>query len=238
MEQLVGTLVKVLLVAFIVGMFAIVFVVSRRGRKQTEQVRDEYAQLRRLAPERGWTYTAHTQGQIDQYCGVGPFPRSGENLSAFHYTTGEFRGRPFIYFEYRYNNPMSGGEVAERKQLIVESVFFVKAPGSGPKVEIYRPGRLDALMDRRTKIQLGEPEFDQKFSIATRDEAAVRDLLSGGLVPFLLSDPRAEDSPVALRGDDLFTWYTGTLSPQAVDERLNYLCDVLERIPAQAWTAA
>ncbi|MCD7443994.1 hypothetical protein K4B79_38020 [Streptomyces lincolnensis] len=238
MEQLVGILVKVLLFAFVAGMFTLVFVVSRRGRKQTEQVRDEYAQLRRLAPERGWTYTAHTQGRIDQYFGVGPFPRSGGNLSAFHYTTGEFRGRSFTYFEYRYNNPMSGGEVADRKQLIVESVFVVKAPGSGPKAEIYRPGRLDALMDRRTKIQLGVPEFDEKFSIATTDEAAVRDLLGGDLVPFLLSDPRAEDSPVALRGDDLFTWYTGTLSPQAVDERLNYLCDVLERIPTRAWTAA
>ncbi|MFE0739310.1 hypothetical protein [Streptomyces sp. NPDC058855] len=220
MEQLVGILVKVLLFAFVAGMFTLVFVVSRRGRKQTEQVRDEYAQLRRLAPERGWTYTAHTQGRIDQYFGVGPFPRSGGNLSAFHYTTGEFRGRSFTYFEYRYNNPMSGGEVADRKQLIVESVFVVKAPGSGPKAEIYRP------------------EFDEKFSIATTDEAAVRDLLGGDLVPFLLSDPRAEDSPIALRGDDLFTWYTGTLSPQAVDERLNYLCDVLERIPTRAWTAA
>ncbi|MEV2217917.1 hypothetical protein AB0H86_41915 [Streptomyces sp. NPDC050997] len=238
MELLVGILVKGLLFAFIAGMFALVFVMSRRGRKQETQVRDEYAQLPRMAPERGWTYTPSAQGQIDQYCGVGPFPRSGENLRAFHYTTGEFRGRSFKFFEYRYNNPMSGGEVAERKQLIVESVFVVTAPGSGPKVEIYQPGRLDGLMDRRSKMELGVPEFDQEFCIATRDEAAVRDVLSGDLVPFLLSDPRAKDSPISLRGDEMLTWYTGTLSPQAVDERLNYLSDVLERIPAQAWTAA
>ncbi|WSQ12167.1 hypothetical protein OG604_32850 [Streptomyces sp. NBC_01231] len=238
MEQLVGILVKGLLFAFIAGMFTLVFVMSRRGRKQAAQVGEEYAQLPRMAAERGWAYTARAEGKIDQFCGVGPFPRSGENLRAYHYTTGQFRGRSFKYFEYRYNNPMSGGEVAERKQLIVESVFVVTAPGSGPKVEIYRPGKLDGLMDRRTKVQLGVPEFDQEFCIATRDEASVRGVLSGDLVPFLLSDPRAKDSPIALRGDDLFTWYTGTLSPQAVEERLNFLCDVLERIPAQAWTAA
>jgi hypothetical protein len=34
------------------------------------------------------------------------------------------------------------------------------------------------------------------------------------------------------------TWFTGTMSAPAADEKLNYLCDVLERIPAQAWTTA
>ncbi|MEU9444988.1 hypothetical protein AB0D42_29765 [Streptomyces sp. NPDC048304] len=237
MEQWAGTLVKVLFVAFIVGVFSLVFMVSARGRKKKAQIREDYGRLARMAPERGWTYEARTHGRIDRYCGAGPMPGRGSNLSAWHYTTGEFRGRSFTYFEYRFVNPMSGADTVERNQPIVETVFVVTAPGSAPSVEILLPGKLDAVLDRREKTQLGVPEFDQNFRLIAADEDFVRNNLSGALVPFLLEDPRAKKSPLQLRDDELFTWYRGTLSPQKVEEKLNYLCDVLDRIPAGAWTA-
>ncbi|MBO1336039.1 hypothetical protein [Streptomyces sp. VRA16 Mangrove soil] len=238
MDQLVGILVKVLLFAFVAGIFAVVFVVSRRGRKERERITADYADLARIAPERGWSYAPRVRGEIDQYCGAPPFPGSGSNLSAWHYTTGEFRGRAFKYFEYRYNNPMSGGEAAARRNLIIESVFIMATPGTAPAVEIFRPDMLDSVMDRRTRVQLGVSEFDERFRIASQDEGFARSVLSGDLVPFLLSDPRAETSRIALRGDKVFTWYSGTLSPAAAEEKLGYLCDVLDRIPAHVWTSA
>ncbi|POX45953.1 hypothetical protein [Streptomyces sp. Ru72] len=235
MELLVGTLIKVLLFAFIAGMFTLVFIMARRGRRQSERIRAEYAQLARIAPERGWTYTPYVRGKIDQFSGVGPFPK-GQNLPAWHYTAGEIRGHSFKYFEYREKNIVPDGEVTERPDIIIESVFVVTTPGSAPYMEIYHPGMLDTMMDRRTKVQLGVPKFDLEFRIASRDEPFARSVLSGDLIPFLLTDPRAKKSRIALRDDAVFTWYTGTMSPQAADEKLNYLCDVLERIPAQAWT--
>ncbi|MGW3205412.1 hypothetical protein [Streptomyces sp. NPDC001135] len=238
MEQWAGILAKVLIVAFIAGMFALVFTVSARGRKKSTQIREDYAQLARMAPERGWTYEERARGRIDQYCGAGPMPGRGSNLSAWHYTTGEFRGRSFTYFEYRYVNPMSGADAVERKQPIVETVFVVTTPGSAPPMEVLLPSKLDSVLDRRTRTQLGVPEFDQNFRLVTTHEDFVRNTLTSTLVPFLLEDPRAKKSPLQLRDSELFTWYRGTLSPQNVDEKLNYLCDVLDRIPAQAWTAA
>ncbi|MGN5380398.1 hypothetical protein ACQ4WX_34335 [Streptomyces lasalocidi] len=130
---------------------------------------------------------------------------------------------------------MTSANAVDREQPIIETVFVVTAPGSGPSVAILPPSRLDAMLDRRVKMELGVPEFDQKFRIVSGDDELARRTLSSAVVTFLLSDPRAEKSPLQIRGNELFTWYTGTMSPQAIDEKLNYVCDVLERIPAQAW---
>jgi hypothetical protein len=238
MELLVGILVKALFFTFIVGMFTFVIRMFVRGHKEDARIREEWKELAQIASERGWTYTARVRGQLDQYCGVGPMPGRGENLSAWHYTTGEFRGRSFKCFEHRYNSPMSGGAAAERKRPIIESVFVVMAPGSGPSVEVLRPSKLDAALDRRPKMPLGVPEFDERFRVVADDETFVRNALSADVVSFLLAHPEAKKSPLQLRDNQLFTWYTGTLSPEAVDEKLKYLCDVLDRIPAQAWTTA
>ncbi|MFJ5973737.1 hypothetical protein [Streptomyces sp. NPDC093060] len=237
MEHWAGELIKWSLFAFIAGMFILVFTVSSRGRKKDARIKEDYEQLARIAPERGWTYQKRVQGQIDQYCGVRPFPGRGSNLRAWHYTTGEFRGRSFKYFEYRSMNLQSGADTGERKQPNIESVFIVTAPGSGPFVQILRPSVLDTLFDRRPKMQLGVPEFDQNFRVITRDEGFVRNALGETVVPYLVTDPKAKGS-LQLRENELFTWYRGPLTPQAVDEKLNYLCDVLDRVPEQAWSAA
>lgn len=236
MELVVGILAKVLFFALIVGIFTFVIRTFVRGHKKDVQTREDWKELERIASERGWTYTTRARGQLDQYCGVGPMPDRGENLSAWHYITGEFRGRSFKCFEHRYNNPMSGGEAAEQKRPIIEAVFIVTAPGSGPSVEILRPSKLDVALDRRPRMLLGMPEFDDEFRVVTKDETFVRNALSARVVPFLLAHPQANNSPLELHENELFTWYTGTMSPQAVDERLNFLCDVLDRIPSHVWT--
>ncbi|MEU9477390.1 hypothetical protein [Streptomyces sp. NPDC048191] len=238
MEQWAGILVLVLLFACVAGMFTLVFTMSARGRKKDAQIQEDYAQLARIAPERGWTYERRVQGRIDQYCGLRPFPTRGSNLRAWHYTTGEFRGRQFTYFEYRYMNVTSGADIAERKQPTIEAVFVVTTPGPGPFVQILRPNVLDRLFDRRAKMQLGVPEFDQNYRVITDDEEFVRNALCPAVVPYLMTDTKTKKSPLQLRNNDLFTWYRGTLSPQTVDEKLNFLCDVLDRIPAQTWSAA
>jgi hypothetical protein len=235
MEQLIGILARVLVFAFVAGMFTLVFVMDRRRRRENKQIDHDYAQLARIAPERGWTYYYCAGGQLDQYSGVGPFPGVCRNMRAWHYTTGEIRGRSFKFFEYRYIDPLSN-DSSGPKHPTIESVFIITTPGSAPSMEIYHPDMLDSIADWRTKVELGVPEFDKEFRIATKDEAFARAVLHGELVSFLLTDPRTKASRIALRDDVAVTWFTGTMSAKAADEKLNYLCDVLERIPAQAWT--
>jgi len=236
METAVGILLKVFLFAFVVGMFALVIWAFVRSGKEDKRIRQGWADLARVAAERGWTYEQRARGRATEYCGVGPMPGSGSNLSAWHYVTGEFRGRSFTCFEYRYSNPLSGSSgVGESKKLTIESIFLVSAPSSGPFLQIGQPSKLDAVLGRRPRMLLGVPEFDENFRIVTDSEDFAHGILSDPLQAFMLSDPHAQKSPLRLRDDELFTWYTGTLSPQDVEERLDYLCDVLDRIPAQVW---
>ena len=237
MEQLVGILAKVVFFAFIVGMFTLVIWMFVRSNKEDKRIRRDWAELPRVAAERGWTYEQRARGEATQYCGIGPMPGSGSNLSAWHYIAGEFRGRSFKCFEHRYNSPMSGN-AGERKRPTIEAIFMIAVPGSAQPVEILRPSKTDVLLDRRSRMRLGNPEFDDTFRIVTKDEDFARNILSGPMASFLLTDPRGRKSPLQLRDNELFTWYTGTLSPQDLEEKLNYLCDVLDQIPAQAWTAA
>ncbi|GAA2291189.1 hypothetical protein GCM10010234_35370 [Streptomyces hawaiiensis] len=238
MEQLIQILAKVLFFAVIAGVFALVIRTFVRSHREDKRIRQAWAELPRVAAERGWTYEQRARGQATQYCGIGPMPGSGSNLSAWHYITGEFRGRSFKCFEHRYNSPISGNQPGERKRPTIEAIFMVTAPGSGRPVEILRPSKTDVLLDRRSRMRLDIPEFDDTFRVIAQDEHFARSLLSGSMASFLLADPRARKYPLQLRDGELFTWYTGTLSPEALEEKLNYLCDVLDQIPAHAWTAA
>ncbi|WP_338701164.1 hypothetical protein V2W30_29265 [Streptomyces sp. Q6] len=238
MEQLVGILAKVFLFAFIIGMFTLVIRAFMRSSQEDKRMRRGWTELEQVAAERGWTHERRAAGRATEYCGVGPMPGSGSNLTAWHYTTGEFRGRSFKCFEYRYSNPLSGSsQVGESRKLTIESVFLVSAPGTAPYLNLRRPGTFDRMMGRGPRKLLGVPEFDAKFRFDTHDEDFARSVLSDDFRAFLLSDQRARKNPLRVRDDELFTWYTGTLSPQALEDRLDYLCDVLDHMPEQAWVA-
>ncbi|MGY0019106.1 hypothetical protein ACVHNB_08985 [Streptomyces sp. YJ-C3] len=238
MNQLVEILVNVLIFAFIAGIFVLVFMLSRHGRKKNKQINEGYSRLARIAPENGWSYTPHVYGRIDQYCGSRPMPGSGSNLGAFHYTNGEFRGRSFVFFEHRQVDGSATSQPGDAKSLIVDSVFVVTTPGIAPTVDILLPSKLDVVLDRRARTELGVPEFDEKFRVVTDDEEFVRNVLGDTIVPLLLTDSRASSSPLQFRKNELCTWYRGTLSPEVADEKLNFLCDALDQVPAQAWSAA
>ncbi|MFJ8824355.1 hypothetical protein ACIREE_21530 [Streptomyces sp. NPDC102467] len=237
MNTLVEILAKVLFFGFVVGMFALVITMFVRTNRANRRTSEGRAQLAGFARERGWTYERRTYGQIDQYCGVGPLPGRGSNLRTWHYMTGEFRGRSFKCFEYHYTDPLSPTTQTGQRQITVATVFVVTAPGAGPDLELRRAGRMDGFFDARAKMELGVPEFDEKFRVVVADESFARQVLSADLVPFLLAAPQAKESPLQLRDDELFTWYTGALSPKVIQEKLTYTCDVLDRVPAHAWSS-
>ncbi|MEW2134802.1 hypothetical protein [Streptomyces sp. NPDC005435] len=233
MEKLADALPGIVAFALVAGMFTLVFTVSHRGRKKEREIGRGYTQLARNAAEHGWTYEAFTRGRIDHYSGIRPFPTRGVNMSACHYTTGEFRGRPFKYFEYRFMSITSGTD--DNPQPLIRSVFVVEAPGSGAFMQIFRRGMLTTLFGRKPTMPLGKPAFDKEFRVITSDEEFTRKAFSRDLMPYLLTEPLADKTPLQFHEGELFTWYSDPLTPQAVDEKLNHLCDVLDRIPVQAW---
>ncbi|MET8030214.1 hypothetical protein [Streptomyces avermitilis] len=230
-----NVLMPVLMVLFVGGMFALVITMFVRARRsQARGVEGRVAAIQ-LAEERGWSYQQATYGVIDRLCGMAPLPVRGTNLQGRYYITGEFRGRGFCLFEY--TTGTNGVDDDLGKQVVYWTVFAVTAPGSGPELVVRRPQALDGMTQRGRVVQLGVPEFDEAFRVITDDEPFARNALTGGVAPFLSTDPRAgKDAPIRLHNDELVTWYRGRLSPQGIDERLNYLCDVLDRIPPQVWS--
>ncbi|MCX4642797.1 MULTISPECIES: hypothetical protein [unclassified Streptomyces] len=238
MEMLIEILVNVLLAALIAGVIKFAFKSISRSAREDERLRRDWADFIEAAPARDWTYERRAPGRATEYCGVGPMPGKGSNLTAWHYTTGEFRGRSFKCFEYRYTNPLDATTEGGNRKLTYESVFLVSAPGSGAYLHIGRPGKFDRMLGRGPRKLIDVPEFDEKFRVDRRDEDFVRNILTDDVRAFLLSDPRGEKNPLRVRDDELFTWYTGILTPRNIEDRLNYLCDVLDRIPENAWASA
>ncbi|MFF7145937.1 hypothetical protein ACFZB5_32860 [Streptomyces nodosus] len=219
------------------GIIALVVTLAVRVRRSETRSVQERAAAVRLAQERGWSYQQTTQGVVDRLCGMAPLPVSGRNLRAMHYITGEFRGRGFCCFQYA-TGTMGVHDGPGRNRPTYWTVFTVTAPGPGPELVVRRPQPLDGLTGRGRLVRFGVPDLDEAFRVITDDESFARNALTGGVVPFLTTDPRAmKDAPLRLHHDELLTWRRGRLSPQDLDERLDYLCDVLDRIPPQVWSA-
>ena len=231
-----NVLMPLLLILVVGGMFALVITMMVRGQRSRARGMEERAAALRLAQERGWSHQPATYGVIDRLCGMAPLPIRGRNLKASHYITGEFRGRSFCCFEYT-TGTLNVNDGPGRNQPVFWTVFAVTAPGSGPELVVRRPQALDGMTQRGRVVQLGVPEFDEAFRLIADDESFARTALTGEVMPFLAADARAtKDAPVRLHNDELLTWRRGRLSPHDLDERLNYLCDVLDRIPPQVWS--
>ncbi|MGP8301071.1 hypothetical protein ACTPOK_24735 [Streptomyces inhibens] len=209
---------------------------SRHVKKRDGQNAQQRAELLQFIESRGWSHTYSVPGGGDRYCGGTPLPMQGTNIPVWDYTVGEFRGRTFCCFEYNTRNSSSGPDAWR-----YNTVFAVTMPTSVPRMVIKKPravdkvnARADALFGGGKVMELGDPAFDEAFRLIANDEEYARSTLTGPMAQFLTSDPRAKDEPLRFQGNDLLTWYQGRLRPQDIDQKLNYLCDVLDHWPAQA----
>lgn len=208
---------------------------SRHVKKRDGQNDQQRAELLEFIESRGWTHTYSTSG--DRYCGGDPLPMKGTNIPIRDHIVGEFRGRPISCFEHNSRERNADGP----DSTMYSAVFAVTMPTPVPRMVIKKPravdklnARADALFGGGKVMELGEPAFDEAFRLIANDEEFARSALTGPMAQFLTSDPRAKDQPLRFQEDHLLTWYRGRLRPQDIDQKLNYLCDVLDQWPAQA----
>lgn len=220
--------------------------IGTRWSKKEGRTDQQQAELEQFVRERGWSYTACVSGGGDRYCGSPPFPLKGVDVDVWDHIAGEFRGRTFCCFEYRWLDTDADEDgTGTTNRWRYNAVYAVTTPTPVPRTSVRRPRaleRLDARMLAGLRgsgqvVQLGIPEFDKEFLITADDERFVRNVMAG-LAPFLPSDPRAQDGPLSFHGNELITWHEGRLRPEHVEPKLNYLHDILGRIPAEAWRQA
>jgi hypothetical protein len=191
------------------------------------------AGTRAHAARRGWRYVEHYPGLVDRFTGT-PFGR-GHEADAKHMLDGTHRGRRMLAFEYVVKDGQGAAGDAGRRYTVVSAAL----PWPKPTLEVTRKGRGRTLlaMAGAGGPGLGDEEFTRAFHVRTDDEGFARAVLHPGMTRWLLADGRAQAIPFRFEGGDLIAWDERGLTPSTVDSMLDFLCDVLDRVPPSAWKA-
>lgn len=187
-----------------------------------------------LAAERGWRYTERDRGLANRFLGT-PFG-DGHGRDARHVLTGSFRDRPMLAFEYSYKETHGSGD-DRRTETYHYTVVSLGLPAPKPTLQVNREGlgrKLLGLVGVRD-LQLESEDFNKAFHITTEDDRFAYDVLHPRMMEWMLADQRALSTPFRFERGDLVTWDQCRIEVSNVDALLNYLCDVVDRVPSFVW---
>jgi hypothetical protein len=221
--------------------------------------RKKITAFRAFAGQRGWRYAELDNSLANSFIGT-PFGK-GFARQAKHVLAGEHRGRELVGFEYIYKERHGSGK-NRRTVTYRHTVVALSTPSPRPTLQVSREGlgrKLLGLVGVRD-LELESVEFNKTFLIRTEAEAApgdhggaplgdadrVRvsrmsadkfayDVLHPRMMEWMLGDQRAREMPFRFERSDLVTWDTGSIDLNRMMWMLDYLCDVLDRVPAFVW---
>ena len=194
------------------------------------------AALTAFAAGRGWVYRERDGNLTERYLGT-PFGQ-GFGKRAEHVLAGSHRGRSLVAFEYTYKEQQGSGK-NRRTVTYRNTVLALDTPTARPTLEVSREGigrKLLGLVGVRD-LQLESEEFNKTFHIRTENDKFAYDVLHPRTMEWMLADQRCRDLPVRFERADLVTWRQGSIDPDSVVWMLDYLCDVLDRVPTFVWKA-
>ncbi|MBB6119223.1 hypothetical protein [Nocardiopsis algeriensis] len=210
-----GTLSVVALVAVVASAGAITF--SSHFRQERA------AEIRSWARERGWSYAASRTWQPAR--AALPLGPGGDPVLS-HVLTGRHRSREVTAFEFTRSAPGSSRGTGEASRPTYCAVA-VRAPGPCPDLRIHHRGPADPGP--------AATAFERAFASSGGDPDFTRAVLSSGTVAWLLADPRSRSLPVRFSGEYVFTWTSMRLRPRRVLTAADYLVELVDHIPAEAW---
>ena len=217
-----------LLVLLVVLIAAAVIVVRWQLHKR------KVAAFTAFAAARGWGYRERDDVLTERYVGT-PFGQ-GFGKQAAHVLVGPHRGRTFAAFEYVYKERQGSGK-NRRTVTYRHTVVALDTPAARPTLELAREGigrKLLGLVGVRD-LQLESEEFNKTFHIRAENDRFAYDVLHPRTMEWMLGDQRCRDMPFRFERADLVTWRQGSIDLDAAVWMLDYLCDVLDRVPAFVW---
>jgi hypothetical protein len=226
MESL-APLAFVLVFAAIIGLVVWLGVrTARRNRARRDPAVS--AGLAELAAAKGWRFSAREDGFLRRFHGY-PFGHGARSRPALDLVAGGHRGREFVCFQYAPPRALPPGDwVAE---VGYARVVAVSLPAPVPTM-LVTPARGAPRWARR--FTTGDAEFDRAFAVGTEDERFAGRLLTEPVRRWLLAnEPRGS---LRFGGSDLVGWHPDRsgFDPHAVEPAVDHLCDLLDRIPAEA----
>lgn len=195
--------------------------------------RKEAAAVAADAHTAGWSYDTTDRGLERRYAGW-PFDNRGRKVR--HVVRGQHRGREFVAYEYSFRMHM-GYQFADDGLLRNRcryQVVSIRHGNSGVPDFLLTGADAAARVSNAIfgEFHSGTEEFNRKFSVAARDSAAVSVILADPLCEWLTADPRASENPLKFEAGDLVTWRNGAIDLGAASDSLDFLNDVIDRLPA------
>lgn len=196
--------------------------------------RKKVAEFTAYAGRRGWRYTEKDNDLAGRFEGR-PF-NIGHSRRARHVLRGTHRGREVVAFEYVYKETTGAGD--DRKtEVYHNTVVALPTPAPRPKLEVTREGfgrKLLGFIGIRD-LQLESEEFNKTFLIDAEDDKFAYDILHPRMMEWMIADHRALNIPFRFERADLLVWRVGEIKPAAVDELVEYVCDIIDRTPSFVW---
>lgn len=209
------------------------------GYWQWQHNKKKIAHFMQVAQQRGWQYQRQDNGVLGRFRGD-PFDNGGRNKRANHVFTGQHRGRPFCCFEYTYQvtrHNSSGNGSHSRTETHYYQIFSIGTPAARSTLQVTKEGFGSKMLDfvGVRDLQLESVEFNQTFKIKTDNDKFAYDVLHPRTMEWMLQDQRAQQTPIRFEGSGLVTWQRGKFELEAMEPRLDYLCEFVDRVPEFVW---
>ncbi|MEB8344380.1 hypothetical protein [Streptomyces endophyticus] len=193
-----------------------------------------------LTSRLGWQHVQKpSNGETERFLGDAPFPvGSRRGVTFTDYCYGPYRGRDAAAFEgYVVTTSMPHGDMgdgsSDDSSSSTYAVWAVQLPHSVGAFMVQRTGRLRRAFGAGDDARIGNPEFDERFTVRTLQPSVAAAALNGPLAEFLLGDPRAAKYPLRFTDTELISWDKDEQSPQEIEPALEFLSDVADLVAAQ-----
>lgn len=221
-------LLPVLLIGFLglafLGVLVLVPVLLVQAHRRAVQRR---AGLAAYAQAREWEYRVQDPSLVSRFRGA-PFGR-GHSRRALNVLLGRYEGRAFTAFDYHYATG-SGDDRRSHGCSVVALNLGVTAPdlAVGPTTTLRR--WVDTLTGR--DIAIGDPPFDEFFTVHSPSPAFARDVLLSEVRDVMRHHPRLA---WRITGDSLLVIRPAGHAAGDIDATLEVMGALLDRVPEHVW---
>lgn len=209
---------------FCVGVAAVGIYGAVHAQKRAAERR---AALAGYASQREWEYRQSDDSLVHRFAGA-PFDR-GYSRSATNVFLGRHDGRPFVAFDYGYvTSSGTGNDRSTRHHQY--SVVALNLGLTTPGMAVGPTGTFGKLVNAVTgrDVQIGNPLFDQGFTVTSPSPQFAVDVLHPDVVDVLLHHP---ELAWRLEGDSMLVIRSGQHTAQEIEAKLHFMDAVLDRIP-------
>jgi hypothetical protein len=187
--------------------------------------------LTALARSRGWQFIDEDDGYARRWEGR-PFARRG---NARHIVRGGHRDRDFEVFEYSYTTTSSNGTTTTTTTNYF-TVWTIALPAPVPEFSAGAEGVFGGKVAETfgfERVNIDDDDFNATFKIKCDDQQFGQRVLHPDVVELLKSSGPWD---WRLTGRTMIAYQKGHLEASALTPRLDLMCDLLDRIPADAWS--